>query len=302
MVIPNSKNNRFKQALMRIFGKQPKTIIFNTILYLLFVLFLVSMLSPFLYVLVVSFQQKIVEGATSHIVFGLGAYEYVFGNVYIVRAFLNTIGAVIAGTLAALAITMSGAYALSKTWLRGRKVLLIFVLITMLFSGGLIPFYLLIKSLGLRDSYLVYICVGAVSAFNVFIVKNFYQGISLEMEESAKIDGANEFQIFYKIYLPLSKAIIATIALWVAVAKWNDYMTGLLYIDDKSKLLIQNVLRNMLVTASSTSGVGGDSNALSLSEAIKMAAVVVALVPIICVYPFVQKYFTKGVMLGALKG
>lgn len=295
--------NALKRGLGRIFGKKPKTVAFNICLYIAFIIFLAAMVSPFLYVLVVSFQQKqIVAETTSKTVFGFGAYEYVFGSKNIVRAFFNTIGAVVAGTVFSLAITMTGAYPLSKRRLRGRKVLMIFVLITMLFSGGLIPFYLLIKNLGLRNSFFVYIAVGAVSAFNVFIVKNFYQGISAELEESAKIDGAGEFMIFIKIYLPLSKAIIATVALWVAVAKWNDYMTGLLYIETDKKLLIQNVLRNMLVTASSTSGVGGDANALSLSESIKMATVVIALVPIICVYPFVQKHFTKGVMLGAIKG
>ncbi len=301
-MVKGNQKHAFGQWLKRIFGKNPKQITFNVILYLIFVAFTCIMLLPFIYVVIVSFQQREVIGGTSHLVFGLGAYKYALGNQYILRGFLNTVGVVIVGTLFAVAMTMICAYPLSKKQLRGRKFLLIYVLITMLFSGGLIPFYILIKDLGLTDSMLVYVVIGALGAFNLFIVKGFYQGIPIELEEAAKLDGASEFQIFFRIYLPLSKSIIATIALWISVGKWNDYMTGLLYIESPDKLLIQNVLRDMLVTASTTSGTGTDSNLMSLSEAIKMATVVISLVPIMCVYPFVQKYFAKGVILGSVKG
>ena len=268
----------------------------------MFTLFTLIMLAPFIYVLVVSFQQKAIVNDVSVNVFGIGAYKHVLGNPNILRAFLNTIGTVLIGTAFAVCMTMLGAYPLSKKHMRGRGFLLVYVLITMLFSGGLIPFYLLIKNLGLGDSYLVYIVIGALGAFNIFIVKNFYQGIPVELEEAAKIDGANEFQVFFRVYLPLSKSIMATIALWISVGKWNDYMTGLLYIDSPQKLLIQNVLRDMLVTASTTSGTGADAGMLNLSESIKMATVVIAMVPIMCVYPFVQKYFVKGMLIGSVKG
>ncbi len=301
-MVSESKKIAFKHWLKRIFGKNPGQITFNVIIYLLFTLFTFIMILPFVYVLVVSFQQREVIDGVSHLVFGFGAYKYALGNQLILRGFLNTVGVVIIGTLFAVAMTMLGAYPLSKRHLRGRKVLLIYVLITMLFSGGLIPFYILIKDLGLSNSMLVYVVIGALGAFNLFIVKGFYQGIPIELEEAAKLDGASEFQIFFLIYLPLSKSIIATIALWISVGKWNDYMTGLLYIESPDKLLIQNVLRDMLVTASTTSGTGTESNLMSLSEAIKMATVVISLVPIMCVYPFVQKYFAKGVILGSVKG
>ena len=207
------------------------------------------------------------------------------------------------GTAFAVALTTVGAYPLSRRNLKGRQFFLGYILVTMLFSGGLIPFYLLIRNvLQLTDSYWVYILVGGAGAFNVFIVKGYFQGISEELYEAAALDGAGEFRIFVSVYLPLSKPIIATIALWVAVGKWNDYMTGLLYIKSGDKLLIQNTLRGMLSKASNTSGMGGGSDQMALSESIKMAAVVVSLVPIMCVYPFVQKYFTKGVMLGSVKG
>lgn len=303
MVKDSVKQRRsLKKWSLDIFGKNAEQRVFNIINYVLFTLFTLIMLAPFIYVLVVSFQQKAIVNDVSVNVFGIGAYKHVLGNPNILRAFLNTIGTVLIGTAFAVCMTMLGAYPLSKKHMRGRGFLLVYVLITMLFSGGLIPFYLLIKNLGLGDSYLVYIVIGALGAFNIFIVKNFYQGIPLELEEAAKIDGANEFQVFFRVYLPLSKSIMATIALWISVGKWNDYMTGLLYIDSPQKLLIQNVLRDMLVTASTTSGTGADAGMLNLSESIKMATVVIAMVPIMCVYPFVQKYFTKGVIMGSVKG
>ncbi len=303
MVKDSVKQRRsLKKWALDIFGKNAEQRVFNIINYVLFTLFTLIMLAPFIYVLVVSFQQKAIVNDVSVNVFGIGAYKHVLGNPNILRAFLNTIGTVLIGTAFAVCMTMLGAYPLSKKHMRGRGFLLVYVLITMLFSGGLIPFYLLIKNLGLGDSYLVYIVIGALGAFNIFIVKNFYQGIPVELEEAAKIDGANEFQVFFRVYLPLSKSIMATIALWISVGKWNDYMTGLLYIDSPQKLLIQNVLRDMLVTASTTSGTGADAGMLNLSESIKMATVVIAMVPIMCVYPFVQKYFTKGVIMGSVKG
>lgn len=303
MVKDSVKQRRsLKKWALDIFGKNAEQRVFNIINYVLFTLFTLIMLAPFIYVLVVSFQQKAIVNDVSVNVFGIGAYKHVLGNPNILRAFLNTIGTVLIGTAFAVCMTMLGAYPLSKKHMRGRGFLLVYVLITMLFSGGLIPFYLLIKNLGLGDSYLVYIVIGALGTFNIFIVKNFYQGIPVELEEAAKIDGANEFQVFFRVYLPLSKSIMATIALWISVGKWNDYMTGLLYIDSPQKLLIQNVLRDMLVTASTTSGTGADAGMLNLSESIKMATVVIAMVPIMCVYPFVQKYFTKGVIMGSVKG
>ena len=303
MVKDSVKQRRsLKKWALDIFGKNAEQRVFNIINYVLFTLFTLIMLAPFIYVLVVSFQQKAIVNDVSVNVFGIGAYKHVLGNPNILRAFLNTIGTVLIGTAFAVCMTMLGAYPLSKKHMRGRGFLLVYVLITMLFSGGLIPFYLLIKNLGLGDSYLVYIVIGALGAFNIFIVKNLYQGIPVELEEAAKIDGANEFQVFFRVYLPLSKSIMATIALWISVGKWNDYMTGLLYIDSPQKLLIQNVLRDMLVTASTTSGTGADAGMLNLSESIKMATVVIAMVPIMCVYPFVQKYFTKGVIMGSVKG
>lgn len=304
MVKEETFRGKLTRLRKRLLGSDPSNIVFNSLLYFGFVLFLIVMLAPFVYVIVQSFESNQIVNGVSAKVWGFAAYQAVLGgSESILRAFVNTIGAVVVGTIFAVALTTMGSYPLARRNLKGRSFLLVFVLITMLFSGGLIPFYLLIRNvLNLTDSYLVYIVIGAAGAFNIFIVKNFFQGIPEELYEAATLDGAGEFSIFFMVYLPLAKPIIATIALWIAVGKWNDYMTGVLYIKSTKKLLIQNVLRGMLSQATNTSGMGGSSDMLALSESIKMAAVVVSLIPIMCIYPFVQKYFTKGVMLGSVKG
>ena len=166
------------------------------------------------------------------------------------------------------------------------------------------PYYILIGDLGLRNNVMVYIVPGLISGFNVIVARNFLAGIPSSLIESAKIDGASDFTVFFKIILPLSKPIICTIALWFAVAKWNDWMTGLLYIQQADLKLLQNVLRDMLISGSGMNdALGlGTSEKFMLMENIKMAVIIVATVPILCVYPFVQKYFVKGIMVGAVKG
>lgn len=299
----NHKNSVFTRFLKRIFGTTAKDITFNLVLYLFIIAFLVIMLLPFVYVIAESLRSKKLINGNPTEIYSFAAYAKVLENQSIFRAYLNTIFTTVAGTLAAVALTTVGAYPLSKKMLAGRQFFIVYVLITMLFSGGLIPFYVLIRNvLNLSDNYLVYIVVGATGAFNIFIVKGYFQGIPNELSESASLDGAGEFRIFFSIYLPLSKPIIATVALWVAVGKWNDYMTGLLYVNDSDKWLIQNILRGMLSKATSSSGIGGDASLQALAESTKMATVVISIIPIMLVYPFVQKYFTKGVMLGSVKG
>ena len=253
-MVTATKTTRFKRTLKRLFGSNRKDIIFNIILYAAFLCFLAIMLAPFVYVIAESLRSRDTVNGLPIEVWSFAAYNAVLGGANsILRAFANTIFVVVVGTLFAVALTTVGAYPLSRRNLKGRSFFLIFVLITMLFSGGLIPFYLLIRNvLHLTDSYLVYIVIGGAGAFNIFIVKSYFQGIPEELYEAAMLDGAGEFRIFFNIFLPLSKPIIATIALWVAVGKWNDYMTGLLYITSTDKLLMQNVLRAMLSTASTS--------------------------------------------------
>ena len=171
----------------------------------------------------------------------------------------------------------------------------------MLFSGGLIPYYILIKDLGLRNNILVYVVTGLLSPYNIIIVRNFISGIPEEIFESARVDGSGEVRTLLRIVFPLSGPIVATISLWEAVGKWNNWMTGILYVTDKDKWMIQQYLRNILITTTNQSGVV-DPDVMALSDNIKMAAIVVSILPIIIAYPFVQKYFVKGTLLGSVKG
>lgn len=265
----------------------------------------IIMAYPMLHVVFKSLTNYRIDPVTkqSFNVFSFGAYEQVFENKSIFTSFFLTCGVVIVSTILHVFVTMLAAYPLSKKSLPGRSGMLIFVLITMLFSGGLIPYYILIRELGLRNNLLVYIIPGLVSGYNIIIAKNFLNSIPDSLEESAKIDGATDFRVLWSIVLPMSKPIISTIALWFAVGKWNDWMTGMFYVTKQSYMLLQNVLRDMLVFNSNMPDLMGlgRSDKYMLAENIKMAVIVVATVPIICVYPFVQKYFIKGVMLGSVK-
>lgn len=237
--------------------------------------------------------------------FNLETYAKVFNDPSIWSGYFTTILVTLSGTLFGTLFTATTAYPLSKKYLPFSKTMLLLVLFTMLFSGGMIPGYLLMKNLGLIDNRLSLILPGLVSAYNVIIMKSFFQSLPESLEESAKIDGATEVTVFWKIILPLSKATIATIALFTAVGYWNDYFSTVLYINSKERWALQAVLRYMLTNTNQAMQSAGVSVAAATNvtaATIKSASVVVATVPILCVYPFVQKYFVKGVMIGGVKG
>ncbi|MBQ8884790.1 MAG: carbohydrate ABC transporter permease [Clostridia bacterium] len=295
------KENQFKQWFNRLFGKNAHNRAFHICNYLFFTVFAFVMFYPFLYVVLESLKQNRLINGIAVEEWGISAYASVMKNKALWMAFGTTIWTVVVGTIASVLFTFITSYPLSRSHFRGRNAITFFFFFTTLFSGGLIPYYLLIRDLGLRDSYLVYLIPGLIGGYNIILMKNFLQGLPSELEESAKIDGANNFVIMFGIYFPLSGPILATVALWTAVGRWNNYMTGLLYIKDTSKLLIQNVLRSMIVTASNTGG-GVDADIMNMAESVKMASVVIGTLPIIIVYPFVAKYFTKGVLTGSVKG
>lgn len=287
------------------FGSQKESVIFNSINYFVFLVFTVIMLYPFLYVLNKSMQSIVLIDGIPKIKYSFAAYRHVLENDEIVRAFLTTVAVLIVKVFFSLLISFMMAYALSKSYLKGKKVLLMILLITMLFSGGMIPSYILITQvLRWRNNYLVYIVPGLVEAYNIFVIKSYLQGIPDSLEEAALLDGANQFVIFLKIYVPLSGPIIATIGLWTGVGLWNNWMSGVLYITDPNKRLLQQLLRDMLIAATSTdvSGNGGDSHLMAMADNVKMATIVVGILPILAVYPFVQKYFVKGMLVGSVKG
>ncbi len=239
-------------------------------------------------------------------IWSVDAYKYIFASNKLIRAFGNSVFITICGTAINLFFTVTMAYPLSKKFIRGRKILLNMVIVSMFFSGGMIPGYIVVSSwLKLRGTYWALLLPGAISAYNMMIVKNFFQGIPQELEESAALDGCNDLMTLIRIVLPLSLPVLATFGLFYAVGHWNSYFSAMIYLTDDKMYPLQLILRNIIVTAETSASDMSlmDPNFVEPpKQSIKMAVIVVATVPIMCVYPFLQKYFVKGVMVGALKG
>ena len=235
-------------------------------------------------------------------------YARVIGNRYIWLGYKNTIIRTVIGTVLQLFFTSMGAYVLSKRFFPHRTFWTLFIVFTMFFSGGLIPNYLLVKELGLLDTYASMILPGLISAYNMVIIRNYFQSLPEEIEESCLIDGAGRFRIFLQFVLPLSKPILATVALWLAVGHWNSWFDVLIYISDDTKFTLQIVLRRIILTGSkeildtSAAASAAQNESVVSSEGLKAACIYVTTLPILCAYPFVQKFFVKGIMIGSLKG
>jgi len=235
-------------------------------------------------------------------------YLKVIKNKYIWLGYKNTLIRTLIGTSVQLIFTALGAYVLSKKYFPHRSFWTLLIVFTMFFSGGLIPTYLVVKKLGLIDTYASMIIPGLVSAYNLTIMRNYFQSLPEEIEESCMIDGAGRFRIFWQFILPLSTPILATIALWLAVGHWNAWFDVLIYITDDKKFTLQIILRRIIITGSKeildadASSHSVADEAMVSSEGLKAASIYVATLPILCVYPFLQRYFVKGIMVGSLKG
>lgn len=262
-------------------------------------------LLPFVYVAAGSFATESELATRSFFVwpetFSLRAYESILTSPAFLRAMVTTILVTAVGTAIQLLLTASMAYPLSKANLPGRRVLLSLIVFTMVFSGGMIPTFLMVKDLGLLDTYWALILPLAINPFSLIIIKNFFQQLPNELEESAKIDGANELQTLWSVILPLSKPVLATFALFYAVGIWNDFMSPLLYLNDNSMWTLQMFLRQVTV-ATDLSIVEADPSQLPPAQGIKFAVIVVATLPILLFYPFLQKHFAKGMLIGSVKG
>ena len=232
------------------------------------------------------------------------AYQRVLSGKQLYVTYANTIFRTVVGTVLTLIVTAMYAYPLSRKTMPHKNFFMKYTIITMLFSGGTIPIYIVINKLHLLNNRAVYILPMLVTAYNVIIMKSFFQSIPDGVVESAKVDGASEFTILFKIILPLSKAVLATVGLWVAVAHWNSWFDSMLYIDDKSKQVVQLYLQQIVqkgLTNDLGDGMSNDIN-VQTADTIKSATIMVTVLPILCVYPFIQKYFISGVMLGSVKG
>ncbi|MBO9605363.1 MAG: carbohydrate ABC transporter permease [Paenibacillaceae bacterium] len=283
------------------------TALFDAGNYALLTVVAVVTVLPFLYVLSGSLvgseellAKKIVLVPT-HVTWD--AYDYIFSTRTIPRSLLITVFITFAGTLINLLATILMAYPLAHRTLRGRKPLMLMIVFTMLFSGGIIPTYLVVKSVGLLDTYWSLWIPAAISAFNLILLKNFFQQLPDGIEESAKIDGCNDLQLLYKIVVPLSLPAIATFSLFYAVGHWNSYFSAVLYINDMNMWPIQVWLRQIVMLSSGGFADGGSLSEIVVPpESIKYAVIVVAAVPVLIFYPFMQKHFAKGVLLGSVKG
>lgn len=267
-------------------------------------------LVPLLFVLAASFSDPdlVVRGKVLLFPkgFTLKAYQMVFENKDIWKGFRNTCFYTVAGTAISVALTVLAAYPLSKKDLPGRNVLMMLILFTMYFSGGMIPTYLLVKDLGMYDTVWALLIPAAISTYNLIVAKTFFENsIPTEVYESARLDGCNNLAMLPKIVLPLSKAILAVLVLYYAVGIWNAYFDALIYLRNSDLHPLQIVLRNILLLGQ-TEQMGtndvGMAEKIKMAEAIKYSAIVISSIPMLILYPFVQKYFVKGVMIGAIKG
>ncbi|MBQ8232925.1 MAG: carbohydrate ABC transporter permease [Lachnospiraceae bacterium] len=287
-------------------------IIFDLICNVLVLIVVIAIAYPIYFVLIASISDpKYVNFGDPLLYpkgFTLDGYREVFKNREIWIGYANTIYYTVFGTLIALVCTMLGGYALSRRDLPGRGIIMIFFTFTMYFGGGMIPTYYVVKNLGLLNTRTCIIIMGAVSVYNMIVVRSFMQSnIPEELREAALIDGCGNGYFFTKIVLPLSKAIIAVIVLYDAVGMWNSYFSAMIYLQDKNMHPLQLILRRLLITTqamASDTTIDADAAAemLDLVQNIKYSIIVVATAPILCVYPFIQKYFVKGVMIGSIKG
>ena len=289
-------------------------IIMDVVVYVILTVLSILMVIPFIYVIAASFSDEVFmaktpmfllpmkftsSGIENH--FSVDAYATVFTgetSKQVIRSLFVSIGVTVIGTFINLFFTATMAYGLSRKDLIGKKFMLNIVLFTMVFGGGMIPTFLLVRNLGMYDTYASLIIPGAISAYNMLIVRNFFIELPAGLEEAASIDGCTDIGIFVKIALPLSLPCLATFGLFYAVGHWNGYMTALLYLNDSKKYPFQLVLRN-IITQTAQDQIEGQELP---EETLKMAVIVIGTVPILCVYPFLQKHFAAGVMVGAIKG
>ena len=278
--------------------------------YILLGLFVVAIIIPIIYIIIASFMDPITL-QNSGISFDLNkwtttAYERVLSNKQIWVGFRNAIIYSVVFTFVSVAVTLFAAYPMSRVDFKGRGIFNTIFMITMFFGGGLIPTYLLISNLGLLNSMWAVILPGAFSVWNMIIARTYYQGIPSELREAADVDGANELTYFFMILLPVCTPVITVLALWQFVGMWNSYFDAMIYLNDAAKQPLQLVLRSILIQNQPESGMIADMQSTAaraqLAELLKYATTIISSLPLLIMYPFFQKYFDSGIMVGSVKG
>ncbi|WP_020621185.1 carbohydrate ABC transporter permease [Paenibacillus daejeonensis] len=256
---------------------------------------------PFIYVLVNSFSANETVFPTE---FTLDAYRYILSTDKFIRSMGVSIYITVLGSVLSLVVTSFMAYALSNRKVPGRQPVLMLVLFTILFSGGMIPTYFVVRAVGMIDTYWALMIPGLLSGFYLIVMKDFFQNVPDELKEAAEIDGCHEVGIFFRVVLPLSLPAMAAFGLFYAVGLWNQYFSAIIYINDSNKWPVQVLLQQVVVQASGSIGDSASmgENVSFYGQSVRMAVIIVSTVPILCVYPFLQKHFAKGVLLGSVKG
>ncbi|TCD54426.1 carbohydrate ABC transporter permease [Alloscardovia theropitheci] len=291
---------------------QHKTVsdwIVDTIIVILLVAIVASVIYPLYFIIIASFSDPalVAQGKVTLIPQGVSfrGYEKIIMDERIWTGYRNTIVYSLVGTAVNLLVTLPTAFALSRAEFKPRRIILFLFTFTMFFGGGLIPSYLLMKDLGILNSMWVFILPGAFSVYNMIIARSFFEtSIPEELRDAAQVDGLSYFSYFIRIVLPLSGAIIAVIGLYYFVGHWNDYFTGLIYIRDLDKQPLQNILQMILLSNQTGQGAASMSalESQNFADQIKFGVIIVSTLPLLVIYPFLQKYFNKGVMIGAIKG
>lgn len=263
------------------------------------------MILPFIHVVAASFTW-VQEYLSKDFVlfpstFSLEAYRYVFSTGTILRGLMVSTGVTVVGTCMNLLMSALTAYPLAHRNLYGRKVMIFLVIFTLMFNGGMVPMFIIVQKLHMLNTYASLILPYVISSFNLMLFKNYFQELPVELEESAKLDGYNDLSILFLIILPLSKPLLATFAIMFGVEHWNSWFNAMLYLSDSKKWPIQVILRQIVLIASEVGDAAGGANYIP-PVTVRMCTIVVATMPILCIYPFLQRYFTKGILMGSVKG
>ena len=287
--------------------RSPSDVIIDITLYVILLLVSFAMLFPFVFVLgnsLLTLPEYLQPGMKVWPREGItfDAYRALLSAPSIYNSYRNTVFLVVAGTSVSLFITAITAFAVSREQMKGASALTLFFVVTMLIQGGIVPSYLVVRSLGLINSLWAMIFPVTVNTFFLIILKNFFANVPKSLEESAYMDGANELYIFFRIFVPLSVPAMVTIGLFYGVNYFNSFFLGILYLTDRRKWPLQLVLRDILIQSEMSDAGASGHYADRMSHGLKMATIIVAVVPIACIYPFLQKYFSKGVLIGAVKG
>ena len=290
--------------------RQGRDVVFDAILYSICTVLLLMILYPLWFIVIASFSDPSAV-AGGHVWvwpvgFTLDGYDELLKQPRVWLGYRNTIAYTVVGTLIGLAVNIPAAYALSRKDLWGRKGLMGLYVFTMFFSGGLIPIFLTVQQAGLYNTFWVLVLPFSVSAYNIIVARTFFEtSLPPDLWDAAQIDGCGNLRFFFTMALPLSKAVISVIALWTAVGQWNSYFNALIYIRDENLYPLQLIMRNILITNQNFAALGtGEAAMIAMRRAnlVRYAMIIIATVPIMCVYPFIQKYFDQGVMIGAVTG